>query len=67
MVQNFNLGLSKDSWDNITELLVKKNKMKDGGEHGLLYKNKAKPMGKKSGGMMNSRTIAKKYFKGGMV
>ena len=32
-----------------------------------LYKNKAKPMGKKSGGMMNSRTIAKKYFKGGMV
>ena len=30
-------------------------------------KSKAKPMGKKSGGMMNSRTIAKKYFKGGMV
>ena len=30
-------------------------------------KNKAKPMGKKHGGMMNSRAIAKKYFKGGMA
>jgi len=30
-------------------------------------KNKANPMGKKSGGMINSRSIAKKYFKGGMV
>ena len=30
-------------------------------------KNKAKPMGKKHGGIMNSRAIAKKYFKGGMV
>ena len=32
-----------------------------------LYKNKAKPMGKRSGGMMNSRATAKKYFKGGMA
>ena len=30
-------------------------------------KNKANPMGKKHGGIMNSRAIAKKYFKGGMV
>ena len=30
-------------------------------------KNKAKPMGKKHGGTVNSRDIAKKYFKGGMV
>ena len=30
-------------------------------------KNKAKPMGKKHGGIMNSRAIAKKYFKGGIV
>jgi len=30
-------------------------------------KNKAKPMGKKHGGIMNSRAIAKKYFKGGLV
>jgi len=30
-------------------------------------KSKAKPMGKKHGGMMNSRAIAKKYFKGGMA
>ena len=30
-------------------------------------KNKAKPMGKKHGGIINSRAIAKKYFKGGMV
>jgi len=30
-------------------------------------KNKAKPMGKKHGGTVNSRAIAKKYFKGGMV
>ena len=30
-------------------------------------KNKAKPMGKKHGGMMNSRAIAKKYFKGGIA
>jgi len=42
MVQNFNLGLSKDSWDNITELLVKKNKMKEGVDLGLLVKNKDK-------------------------
>ena len=27
-------------------------------------KNKAKPMGKKYGGMVNSKAIAKKYFKG---
>ena len=30
-------------------------------------KNKANPMGKKHGGIMNSRAIAKKYFKGGIV
>ena len=30
-------------------------------------KNKANPMGKKYGGTVNSRAIAKKYFKGGMV
>ena len=30
-------------------------------------KRKAKPMGKKHGGIINSRAIAKKYFKGGMV
>ncbi len=30
-------------------------------------KNKAKPMGKKHGGIINSRAIAKKYFKGGIV
>ena len=30
-------------------------------------KNKANPMGKKHGGIMNSRAIAKKYFKGGLV
>ena len=30
-------------------------------------KNKVKPMGKKHGGMMNSRAIAKKYFRGGMA
>ena len=30
-------------------------------------KNKVKPMGKKHGGIMNSRAIAKKYFKGGMA
>ena len=30
-------------------------------------KNKAKPMGKKHGGIINSRAIAKKYFKGGLV
>ena len=42
MVQNFNLGLSKDSWDNITNLLVKKNKMKEGVDLGLLVKNKDK-------------------------
>ena len=30
-------------------------------------KNKAKPMGKKHGGIMNSRAIARKYFKGGLV
>tara|TARA_R100001244_G_scaffold112641_1_gene83362 strand:- start:268 stop:654 length:387 start_codon:yes stop_codon:yes gene_type:complete len=28
---------------------------------------KVKPMGKRIGGMMNSRAIAKKYFKGGMA
>ena len=42
MAQNFNLGLSKDSWDNITNLLVKKNKMKEGVDLGLLVKNKDK-------------------------
>ena len=42
MIQNFNLGLSKDSWDNITQLLVKKNKMKEGIDLGLLVKNKDK-------------------------
>ena len=42
MVQNFNLGLSKDSWDNITELLAKKNKTKEGVDLGLLVKNKNK-------------------------
>ena len=30
-------------------------------------KNKANPMGKKHGGIINSRAIARKYFKGGMV
>jgi hypothetical protein len=30
-------------------------------------KNKANPMGKKHGGTVNSRAIAKKYFKGGLV
>ena len=30
-------------------------------------KNKVKPMGKKHGGIMNSRAIAKKYFKGGIA
>ena len=30
-------------------------------------KNKANPMGKKHGGIMNSRAIARKYFKGEMV
>ena len=30
-------------------------------------KNKAKPMGKKNGGIINSRAIARKYFKGGLV
>ena len=30
-------------------------------------KNKANPMGKKHGGTINSRAIAKKYFKGGLV
>ena len=44
MAQNFNLGLSKDSWDNITNLLVKKNKMKEGVDLGLLVKNKDKHM-----------------------
>ena len=42
MAQNFNLGLSKDSWDNITNLLVKKNKVKEGVDLGLLVKNKDK-------------------------
>jgi len=30
-------------------------------------KGKAKPMGKKHGGIINSRAIARKYFKGGLV
>ena len=30
-------------------------------------KNKANPMGKKHGGIINSRAIARKYFKGGIV
>tara|TARA_R100000781_G_C4017925_1_gene106014 strand:+ start:43 stop:372 length:330 start_codon:yes stop_codon:yes gene_type:complete len=30
-------------------------------------KGKAKPMGKKQGGIINSRAIARKYFKGGLV
>jgi hypothetical protein len=30
-------------------------------------KRKAKPMGKKHGGIINSKAIAKKYFKGGIV
>jgi DNA primase len=42
MVQNFNLGLSKDGWDNITNLLAKESKIKEGVDLGLLVKNKDK-------------------------
>ena len=42
MIDSFNLGLSKDSWDNITELLNKIKKTKEGLDLGLLVKNKDK-------------------------
>ena len=42
MVQNFNIGLSKDGWDDITNLLTKENKIKEGVDLGLLVKNKDK-------------------------
>ena len=42
MIDNFSIGLSKDSWDSVTELLRKKKKIKEGLELGLLVKNKDK-------------------------
>ncbi|MBT3548992.1 MAG: DNA primase [Gammaproteobacteria bacterium] len=42
MIKIFNLGLSKDSWDNIAELLTKEKKIKEGIDLGLLVKNKDK-------------------------
>ena len=42
MIDNFSIGLSKDSWDSVTELLGKAKKIKEGLELGLLVKNKDK-------------------------
>ena len=62
-----------ESMDAVNEYMRKKGKAiadKDAaiikGEKArrIRAKNKAKPMGKKYGGMVNSKAIAKKYFKG---
>ena len=42
MIDNFSIGLSKDSWDSVTNLLGKTKKIKEGLELGLLVKNKDK-------------------------
>ena len=42
MIDDFSIGVSKDSWDSITELLGKIQKIKEGLELGLLVKNKDK-------------------------
>ena len=65
-----------ESMDAVNEYMRKKGKaiadkdaaiMKAEKASRIRAKNKAKPMGKKYGGTVNSRAIAKKYFKGGMV